>query len=175
MVTASYCDCLICRLEASFIAELSDDRSYEEFRLFAVLSPILAAFPTALELVGKLHDHDNHEQNPSSDEVLLDLLRRGSDTLFHMMWQRLLLLVFIPTIHRTTSQIAATFPSLTRPYLPSFSNSFIPKNCVPATRTLGLPSHERYAGARSAGRFASRTDLCGMKRTELRPRFLKWM
>ena len=30
------------------------------------------------------------------------------------MWQRLLLLVFIPTIHRTTSQIAATFPSLTR-------------------------------------------------------------
>lgn len=114
MMTASYCDCLICRLEASFIAELSDDRSHEEFRLFAVFSPILAAFPTALELIRKLHDHDNHEQNPSSDEVLLDLLRRGSDTLFHLMWQRLLLLVFIPTIHRTTSQIAATFPSLTR-------------------------------------------------------------
>jgi DNA-directed RNA polymerase specialized sigma24 family protein len=114
MMTASYCDCLICRLEASFIAELSDDRSREEFRSFAVLSPILAAFPTALELIGKLHDHDNHQQNPSSDEVLLDLLRRGSDTLFHPMWQRLLLLVFIPTIHRTTSQIAATFPSLTR-------------------------------------------------------------
>jgi DNA-directed RNA polymerase specialized sigma24 family protein len=114
MMTASYCDCLICRLEASFIAELSDDRSREEFRLFAVLSPILAAFPTALELIGKLHDHDNHQQNPSSDEVLLDLLSRGGDTLLRPMWQRLLLLVFIPTIHRTTSQIAATFPSLTR-------------------------------------------------------------
>ena len=71
MMTASYCDCLICRLEASFIAELSDDRSHEEFRLFAVSSPILAAFPTASELIQKLRDHDNHEQNPSSDEVLL--------------------------------------------------------------------------------------------------------
>jgi DNA-directed RNA polymerase specialized sigma24 family protein len=30
------------------------------------------------------------------------------------MWQRLLLLAFIPTIHRTTTQITATFPSLTR-------------------------------------------------------------
>ena len=114
MMTASYCDCLICRLEASFIAELSDDRSHEEFRLFAVPSPILSAFPTASELIQKLRDHDNNDQNPSSDEVLLDLLGRGSDTLFRPMWQRLLLLVFIPTIHRTTSQITGTFPSLTR-------------------------------------------------------------
>jgi DNA-directed RNA polymerase specialized sigma24 family protein len=114
MMTASYCDCLICRLEASLIAELSDDRSNEEFRLSAISSPILSSFPTAFELIGKLHDHDNHEQNPSSDEVLLDLLGRSRDMLFRPMWQRLLLLVFIPTVHRTTSQIAATFPSLTR-------------------------------------------------------------
>jgi DNA-directed RNA polymerase specialized sigma24 family protein len=114
MMTASYCGCLICRLEASLIAELSDDRSGEEFRLFAISSPILSSFPTAFELIGKLHDHDNHEQNPSSDEVLLDLLGRSRDALFRPMWERLLLLVFIPTVHRTTSQIASTFPSLTR-------------------------------------------------------------
>jgi len=114
MMTASYCDCLICRLEASFIADLSDDRSNREFRLFVVSSPILSAFPSPSELIQKLRDHDNHQQNPSSDELLLDLLGRGSDILFHPMWQRLLLLVFIPTVHRTTSQITGTFPSLTR-------------------------------------------------------------
>jgi DNA-directed RNA polymerase specialized sigma24 family protein len=114
MMTASYCDCLICRLEASFIAELSDRRSDEEFRLFAVSSPILSAFPSAFELVRKLQDPDNHEQNPSSDDVLLDLLGRGRDSPFQPMWQRLLLLVFIPTVHRTTSQIIGTFPPLTR-------------------------------------------------------------
>ena len=114
MMTASYCDCLICRLEASIIAELSDDRSREEFRFFAVSSPILAAFPSPSELIQKLRDHDNHDQNSSSDEILRDLLGRGSDTLFQPMWQRLLLLVFIPTVHRTTSQVTSTFPSLTR-------------------------------------------------------------
>jgi DNA-directed RNA polymerase specialized sigma24 family protein len=74
----------------------------------------VSAFPTASELVQKLRDHGNNNQCPSSDEVLLELLGRGSDTLFHSMWQRLLLLVFIPTIHRTTSQVIGTFPSLTR-------------------------------------------------------------
>ena len=114
MMTASYCECLICRLEASFIAELSDDRSHEEFRLFVVSSPILSAFPSPSDLIQKLRDHDNHQQSPSSDELLLDLLGRGSDILFQPIWQRLLLLVFIPTVHRTTSQITGTFPSLTR-------------------------------------------------------------
>jgi len=114
MMTASYCDCLICRLEASFIAELSDGRSNEEFRLFAVSSPILSGFGNAFELVRRLQDPDNHEQNPSSDDVLLDLLGRGRDTPFQPMCQRLLLLIFIPTLHRTTSQIIGTFPSLTR-------------------------------------------------------------
>ena len=114
MMTASYCDCLICRLEANLIAELSDDRSDEEFRSFAASSPILSAFPTALELVRKLQDHDGHHQHPSSDEILLDLLGRGDDPLFPSMWQRLLLLVFVPTVHRTTTQVTSTFPSLTR-------------------------------------------------------------
>ena len=114
MMTASYCDCLICRLEASIIAELSDDRSREEFRFFAVSSPILAGFPISFRTHPKLRDHDNQGQNSSSDEILLDLLGRGSDMLFQPMWQRLLLLVFIPTVHRTTSQVTSTFPSLTR-------------------------------------------------------------
>ena len=47
-------------------------------------------------------------------DILLDLLRRGNDAPFRPMWQRLLLLVFIPTVHRTTSQIVAALPSLTR-------------------------------------------------------------
>jgi DNA-directed RNA polymerase specialized sigma24 family protein len=114
MMTASYCDCLICRLEASIIAELSDERSREEFRLFVVSSPILAAFQSPSELIQNFRDHDNHGQNSFSEEILRDLLERESDTLFQPLWQRLLLLVFVPTVHRTTSQVTSTFPSLTR-------------------------------------------------------------
>jgi DNA-directed RNA polymerase specialized sigma24 family protein len=114
MMTTSHCDCIVCRLEASLIAELSDDRSKEEFRLFAVSSPILARFQTTFELIRQLHDQDNHQQNSYSDEVLLHLVSNNTDALFRSIWQRILLLVFIPTVHRTTSQIVGIFPSLTR-------------------------------------------------------------
>jgi DNA-directed RNA polymerase specialized sigma24 family protein len=114
MMTASYCDCLICRLEASLIAELGDDRSREEFRLFVLPSPVLSPFPSAFELVQALQDHSNREQNPSSDELLSALLERADGAPLGLVWQRVLLLVFIPTIHRTTTQVTTTFPSLTR-------------------------------------------------------------
>src|ERR1700733_3994431 len=113
MMTASYCDCLICRLEASIIAELSDDRSREEFRFFAVSSPILAAFPSPSELIQKLRDHDNHAQNSSSDEILRDLLGRGGDTLFQPIWQRLLVVVLVPPVLRPTTRVTSLFSSST--------------------------------------------------------------
>ena len=114
MMTGSNCDCLICRLETSLIAEFGDDQNCETFRRFTPTSQVLSGFPTALELIQHLHRYQNESPNPSSDEVLIELLRPGRDLLFRSLWQRLLLLVFIPTIHRTTSQITATFPSLTR-------------------------------------------------------------
>jgi DNA-directed RNA polymerase specialized sigma24 family protein len=114
MMTGSNCDCLICRLEISLIAELAEDQNGETFRQFAASSQVLSGFPTALRLLQHLHHHENENPIPSSDEVLLELLRPEIETRFHPLWQRLFLLVFIPSIHRTTSQITTSFPSLTR-------------------------------------------------------------
>jgi len=44
----------------------------------------------------------------------LELLRQHAHTLLRPLLQKLLLLVFVPTVHRTTSQVAATFHSLAR-------------------------------------------------------------
>jgi DNA-directed RNA polymerase specialized sigma24 family protein len=112
MMTKSRCDCLVCRLEASLIAELSDNRNREQFRLFSLSSRTLSAFSGPLDLIRKLHDFNNNTGN--SDEILLELLRQSSGALLRPLLQKLLLLVFVPTVHRTTSQVAATFPSLTR-------------------------------------------------------------
>jgi DNA-directed RNA polymerase specialized sigma24 family protein len=111
---ASLCDCLICRLETRLIAELSDDRSNEEFRLLAAASPTLFPFPNAFELIRSLHDYENPEQSLSADQILLELLRRDTELTLQPIWQRLLLLVFIPTVHRTASQVSAAFALLTR-------------------------------------------------------------
>jgi DNA-directed RNA polymerase specialized sigma24 family protein len=114
MKAGSSCDCLICRLEASLVAELSDRHKQEEFRLFTASSQTLSVFPTAVELILHLHRQQDHEQNSSSDQILLEVLGRSGDALLHAMGQRLLLLVFVPTIHRTTTQITIAFPALTR-------------------------------------------------------------
>lgn len=113
MMAGLSCDCLICRLEARLIAELSDGPRQEEFRLFASSSTTLSAFPTALKLLEHLHRQD-HEPNASSDQVLLEMLGRNGDLPLDSLRQSLLLLVFIPAIHRATTQITSAFPALAR-------------------------------------------------------------
>jgi DNA-directed RNA polymerase specialized sigma24 family protein len=114
MMTGSTCDCLVCQLEKSLIAELGDERAGEEYRLLTASSTILSRFANSLELIGQLHTPGTSNHGPSGDLILLELLRSSRESGVHSIWQQMLLLVFIPTIHRTTSQIAATFPSLAR-------------------------------------------------------------
>ena len=164
MMAGSNCDCLICRLEINLIGELGDDQNCETFRQFAASSIVLSGFPTALELIQQLHRHQNESPSPSSDEVLLELLRPGLDPLFRSMWQRLFLLVFIPTIHRTTSQIGATFPSLTRDdiaqHLITVLLEFLPSDELQSRR-----SHLAFSIARKMRRRAFRWAIHESRRS----------
>jgi DNA-directed RNA polymerase specialized sigma24 family protein len=114
MISETRCDCLICRLEASLVLDLSGDVANQEFRSFAQSSPTLAGFSSPFDLIERLHRSQDETPNQSSDEVIIDLVRRRGENRFGPMWRRILLLVFIPTIHRTTTRITATFPSLGR-------------------------------------------------------------
>ena len=113
MMAGSDCDCLICRLEASLLDELNHEKGLEEYRLWAGASEVLAPFPTASRLVAHLH-RQNDDQNSSVDEVIVELVRTGAKGRLEPIAQSLLLLVFVPTIHRTTSQISAVFPAVAR-------------------------------------------------------------
>jgi DNA-directed RNA polymerase specialized sigma24 family protein len=114
MMAGSNCECLICRLEKSLVAELGEERTSQECGFLAGQSSVLSQFSNTLDLVRELHSPDNHTGSASADVLLLELLKRNSSTPLPSVWQRLLLLVFIPTIHRTASQITATFPTLAR-------------------------------------------------------------
>ena len=114
MMAGSDCGCLICRLEASLLDELHHEKGLQEYQLWAASSRILAAFPSAAELVAHLHRQYRDEGNSSADEILAEILATGSNGPFDSMRQRVLLLVLVPTLHRTTSQISAAFPALAR-------------------------------------------------------------
>jgi len=114
MMAGSDCDCLICRLEASLLAELHHEKGLEEYRRWAASSRVLAAFPTPAELVAHLHRQHSDAGNSSADEILAELVATGSNGPLDSMRQQILLLAFVPAMHRTTSQISAGFPALAR-------------------------------------------------------------
>src|SRR5579862_5537536 len=112
MIAASRCDCLICHLETTLVIELSDESSTQQFRVFS--SSILSTVSTPFDLIRELHDHSTPDRDAFVDEIIYKIVSRNSDNAFAPIRQKLLLLAFIPTVHRTTSQVAATFPSLAR-------------------------------------------------------------
>jgi DNA-directed RNA polymerase specialized sigma24 family protein len=109
MIAPPKCNCLICRLETTLITELSAQGNHTYYRQLVDPSLVLSAFPTAVELIHHLHRPEPGDQHSFSDPILL-----GIDPLLRQLWHSVLLLVFIPTIHRTTSQLSAIFPSLAR-------------------------------------------------------------
>jgi DNA-directed RNA polymerase specialized sigma24 family protein len=114
MMAGNDCDCLICRLEQNLMNELSLEKGLAEYRLWAASTQLLTSFPTACELVAYLHRQQNDKGNSAVDEILLQLVRAGRTGALHPIRERIVLLVFVPTIHRTTSQVSAAFPSLAR-------------------------------------------------------------
>jgi DNA-directed RNA polymerase specialized sigma24 family protein len=114
MMNRPNCDCLVCRLEKSLIAEFAEETVSDEARLLAASSNILSCFPSPLDLVRELHAPDDRNDTSSADSLLREILERNLRTALRSICQRLLLLVFVPTIHRTASQITAAFPSLAR-------------------------------------------------------------
>ncbi len=113
MLAGSDCSCLICRLEERLARELSQETGVEHYRRWARPSEVLAGFQTPSELIAHLHDQ-NGDGNATVDRVIIELVRAGARDPLEPVAQSLLLLVFVPSLHRTASQIAATFPSLSR-------------------------------------------------------------
>ena len=105
-----------------------------ECTLLAASSSALSCFPSPLDLVRKLHTHEDGKDNSTADALLSELLKRSASAAFRSICQRILLLAFIPTIHRTASQVSVRFPVLARDdtsqhVVARSWNSWAPQNC----------------------------------------------
>jgi len=93
---------------------MSESISSDEFQHFTANNSLLSGFATAFDLLSHLHRQEDKDRIPSADAVLCELLNAKNSPLTVRVWRSLLLLAFIPTVHRTTSQLVAVFPSLAR-------------------------------------------------------------
>jgi hypothetical protein len=107
----STCRCLICDLERTLSIEIAGSRFEVCYQAFAHSRSLLAAFPSASDLVVFLHTRTVNNGIPISDRILRDLLQTNAAGGCTAL-RDLLLLAFIPMLHATSRQVASCYPSL---------------------------------------------------------------
>ena len=107
------CHCHICRVERHLFTAVEQFPGPDRFRKITTISPVLATFTDARTLIGHLHAQKRGEYHPPSpSEVLRAIIEAGRDIGDPEMSQSVLVLAFIPTIHRTYREIRAWFQEI---------------------------------------------------------------
>ena len=107
------CHCHICRIERHLFTAVEQFPGPDRFRKITTISPVLATFADARTLIGHLHAQKRGEyRSPSPSEVLRAIIEAGRDIGDPEMSQSVLVLAFMPTIHRTYREIRAWFQEL---------------------------------------------------------------
>ena len=104
------CNCHICKIERHLVISLSEPPHSDEFLRLARSAVSLASFSTALALVEHLHAHrDGQKSVPSASEVVGSLMQSSSLISETELRNSVLVLSFVPMIHRTYREVRAWF------------------------------------------------------------------
>ena len=109
----SHCRCLLCAMERHLTEQFSGPEGQNAYRQFAVFSPVLSAFPAASDLISFLHtEHSAENGTHSKDGILAELLRGTTNNGRFRTSRELLLLAFVPMLHRISRQVVKRCPGL---------------------------------------------------------------
>jgi hypothetical protein len=104
------CNCHICKIERHLVISLSEPPYSEDFLRIVHAALPLAGFSNALGLVEHLHAcRDGGTSVPSASEVVGSLMQCSSITAESELRNSVLVLSFIPMIHRTYREVRAWF------------------------------------------------------------------
>ncbi len=113
MSRALNCRCLLCGMERHLTQQFARPSGRESYKQFAAFSPVLSTFPAAADLISYLHavQPDQNGTN-SKDRILAGLLRGTIGNEWSLTSRELLLLAFIPMLHRIFRQVIIRSPDL---------------------------------------------------------------
>lgn len=107
------CNCAICSVERHLFVSVAKPPGAERFLKLAATSPVLTNFTNALALVHHLHaQKDGDYRPPSVSQVLGALIQAGPEIRDPEMSQSVLVLAFMPAIHRTYRETRAWFQDI---------------------------------------------------------------
>ena len=104
------CNCHICKIERHLIVSLGEQPCSDEFLAIANSTTPLATFSSALALVEHLHAQRNGVISvPPASEIIGFLIKNDSRVSGTELKNSILVLAFIPMIHRTYREVRAWF------------------------------------------------------------------
>lgn len=113
MPESRHCKCHICKIERHLLVSLGEPSGSERFASLALGSPALANFASTASLIEHLHAQRQKESRPpSSNEILTALIQFGPETEYAETSQSVLVLAFMPTLHRTYREVRAWYRDL---------------------------------------------------------------
>src|SRR2546422_4488294 len=116
MIPAKGCLCPMCRTERQLIASLEHSDNKNAFQQLCELCPPIRKFSSISEFITHLHTTDgNLERHRSNDQLLSALVRALAGNQSDSVLQAVLILAFIPALHRTSRDAVRAVPWLEVP------------------------------------------------------------
>jgi hypothetical protein len=108
------CGCVVCQVERSLLNTLSTQTARTHFQALARNHSILNPFDSPADVIVQLHEHERTEavNHKAWNGILHALVESIADRTFEEIGQQLLLLAYMPAIHKACRDISMQFPQL---------------------------------------------------------------
>jgi len=114
MLRENNCCCLVCQVERSLLNSLSTQTARTNFQALARNHAVLKHFDSPADVIAQLHEHEQVEaaNHNAWNGILHALVESIADRTAEEIGQQLLLLAYMPAIHKVYREACQKFPGL---------------------------------------------------------------
>ena len=108
------CRCVVCDIERNLLNSLNSQTARTHFQALASNHAVLKHFDSSVDVIAQLHEHERVElvNHKAWNGILHALVDSIVDRTAEEIGQQLLLLAYMPAIHRAYGEVCQQFPSL---------------------------------------------------------------
>lgn len=108
------CRCVVCDIERNLLNSLNSQIARTHFQVLASNHAVLQHFDSPVDVIAQLHEHERVElvNHKAWNGILHALVDSIVDRTAEEIGQQLLLLAYMPAIHRAYGEVCQQFPSL---------------------------------------------------------------
>ena len=114
MIKENNCRCVVCDIERNLLNSLNSQTARTHFQALARNHAVLEHFDSPADVIAQLHEHERLEaaNHNAWNGILHALVDSIAGRTFEEIGQQLLLLAYMPAIHRAYAEVCQQFPAL---------------------------------------------------------------